>query len=98
MVTVASINLLKVVPCFTNLDPDVLELLLDSAREREFAKGEIILQEGDPCPGLFIIRSGSVKLYRTSLHGDEQIMRVVHSGGCFECAPLFDKGPNPVSA
>ncbi len=54
--------------------------------------------EGEPCSGLFVVKSGSVKLYRTSLSGDEQIMRVVHPGGCFECAPLFDRGPNPVSA
>ena len=98
MVIVASLNLLKSVPCFAGLNADALGVLLDSARERDFAKGEFLLQEGDPCPGLFVLKSGSVKLYRTSLTGDEQIMRVVHSGGCFECAPLFDKGPNPVSA
>ena len=93
-----SVNLLKSVPCFTSLNSEALGLLLDSARERAFAKGELMLQEGDPCPGLFVIRSGSVKLYRTSLAGDEQIMRVASAGGCFECAPLFDKGPNPISA
>jgi CRP/FNR family transcriptional regulator len=98
MTTSASANLLKSIPCFTNLNPEVLELLLDSSRKRNFAKGEFMLQEGDTCPGLFIIRSGSVKLFRTSPAGDEQIMRLVGAGGCFECAPLFDRGPNPVSA
>jgi CRP/FNR family transcriptional regulator len=93
-----SVNLLKSVACFTTLDTEVLEWLLDSARERSFARGEVMLQEGDPCTGLFVVQSGSVKLYRTSSAGDEQIMRVVGAGGCFECAPLFDKGPNPVSA
>lgn len=93
-----SVNLLKSVACFAALNTEVSELLLDLARERNFAKGEVMLQEGDPCPGMFVVRSGSVKLYRTSSAGDEQIMRIVGAGGCFECAPLFDKGPNPLSA
>ncbi len=93
-----SVDLLKSVACFTGLNSEARGLLLDLARERNFARGEVMLQEGDPCPGMFVIRSGSVKLYRTSSAGDEQIMRVVGAGGCFECAPLFDKGPNPLSA
>jgi CRP-like cAMP-binding protein len=92
------VNPLKSVACFATLNSEVVERLTGLARERDFAKGEFILHEGDPCPGLFVIRSGSVKLYRTSLAGNEQIMRIVGAGGCFECAPLFDKGPNPVSA
>ncbi len=93
-----SVNLLKSVACFAALNTEILECLLVSVKDRSFAKGEVILQEGESCPGLFVIRSGSVKLYRTSWSGDEQIMRVVVTGDCFECAPLFDKGPNPVSA
>ncbi|MBI2869842.1 MAG: Crp/Fnr family transcriptional regulator [Chloroflexi bacterium] len=67
-------------------------------RETVCARGDVIFLEGEPCPGLFIIRSGRVKLYRSSPDGDEHIVRVLGSGGCFECAPLFDGGPNPVSA
>ncbi|MDP2731196.1 MAG: Crp/Fnr family transcriptional regulator [Dehalococcoidales bacterium] len=98
MTLIAPVNLLKSIPCFAGLNADVLDMLLGSARERYFSKGELLLQEGDPCPGLFVLQSGSVKLYRASLTGEEQIMRVIRPGGCFECAPLFDKGPNPVSA
>lgn len=98
MATSPLANLVKSIPCFAGLNPAALALLLEYARERSFARGELMLQEGDPCPGLFIIRVGSVKLFRTSPAGNEQIMRVVGPGGCFECAPLFDRGPNPVSA
>ena len=96
--TSTAVNLLKSTACFATLKTEILEWLLDSARERNFARGEVILQEGEPCPGLFVVQSGLVKLYRTSSAGGEQIMRIVGAGGCFECTPLFDKGPNPVSA
>ncbi|MBI3930706.1 MAG: Crp/Fnr family transcriptional regulator [Chloroflexi bacterium] len=98
MIDITATHLLKSIPCFNSFNSEVLERLLGSAREQSFAKEETILLEGDPCPGLFVVKSGLVKLYRTSLRGDEQIMRVVSPGGCFECAPLFDGGPNPVSA
>lgn len=98
MTVSSSLNLLKSIPCFTNLNPNALEQLLKTVRDRYFTKDEMILRESEPCPGLFILKKGSVRLYRTSLAGNEQIMRVVRAGGCFECAPLFDHGPNPVSA
>ncbi|MBI4303278.1 MAG: Crp/Fnr family transcriptional regulator [Chloroflexi bacterium] len=94
----SSLELLKKIPCFAGLSPELMELMSGGVEKVTFAKGELILMEGEPCPGLFIVQSGSVKLYRSSLEGDEQIVRIVHRGGCFECAPLFDKGPNPVSA
>lgn len=90
--------MLKCLPCFAGLSPEALEYLEGNVQELSFAKGEIIILEGEPCPGLFVVQSGSVKLYRASRDGDEQIVRIVHRGGCFECAPLFDKGTNPVSA
>ncbi len=98
MVNTASLNLVKSIPCFVNLSTEAFELLLDSAREQPFIKGATVLLEGEPCPGLFLVKSGTVKLYRISRGGDEQIMRIVYPGGCFECAPLFDRGSNPVSA
>ncbi len=98
MIDITATAILKSVPCFSGLSPEVLKQLLASARELSFVKGETILLEGESCPGMFVVKSGSVKLYRISRGGDEQIMRIAYPGGCFECAPLFDRGPNPVSA
>ena len=98
MVINDSLGLLASVPCFVRLSPKAMQCLLDSVNEQSFVKGESILLEGERCPGLFIVKSGAVTLYRSSPEGEEQIVRIVRRGGCFECAPLFDQGPNPVSA
>ena len=98
MTTSNALDVLESVPCFASLSPEAKEWLLNYVVERSFAKGEVIILEGDPCPGVFVVKSGSVKLYRVSSEGEEQIVRMVHRGGCFECAPIFDKGPNPMSA
>ncbi len=98
MSTATPSNFLKSIPCFANLSPEATECLLGSVKEQSFAKGELIMLEGEPCPGLFVVKSGTIKLYRSSPEGEEQIVSIVGGEGCFECAPLFDGGPNPVSA
>ncbi|MBI2854617.1 MAG: Crp/Fnr family transcriptional regulator [Chloroflexi bacterium] len=91
-------NPLASIPCFSSLDGDASRVVMVSLQETPYRKEEVIFFEGDPCPGLFIVKSGRVKLYRSSPNGDEHIVRVLGPSGCFECAPLFDGGPNPVSA
>lgn len=98
MTITTPLHLLKSIPCFADLSAETMEWLLGFVKEQSFNKGEIILLEGDPCPGLFVVKTGAIKLYRSSPTGDEQIMRIVHPSGCFECTPLFDGGPNPLSA
>lgn len=66
--------------------------------EHNFGKGEFIIWEGEPSPGLFVVKSGSVKLFRSSPTMKEQIVSIVRPGECFECVSLFDHGPAPVSA
>ncbi|HEY83277.1 MAG TPA: Crp/Fnr family transcriptional regulator [Dehalococcoidia bacterium] len=91
-------DLLESLPCFAGLGPEAIEWLLSCAKELSFGKGEIIILQGEKCPGLFLVKSGSVKLFRASPQGEEQIMYIVRRGGCFECVPLFDGGPSPVTA
>lgn len=91
-------NPFKRLACFGGLTADVAESLRHYLRDKSYSRGEVIFVEGEPCPGLFVVKSGAVKLYKTSIGGEEHIVKIVRQGGCFECAPLFDKGPNPVSA
>lgn len=89
---------LSCIPCFGSLAADETEWLQSAFREQSYEKGEIVFVEGEPCPGLFVVKTGSVKLYRTSPEGEEHYVGMIRQAGCFECAPLFDKGSNPVSA
>lgn len=93
-----SVASLKLIPCLASLSPEAAEYLQGTAKELSFNKDETIILEGEPCPGLFVVNSGVVKLYRVSTKGEERIVRIIRRGGCFECVPLFDGGSNPVSA
>jgi len=98
MLTPATVNPLDSIPCFARLDPGTSKKVQQSLQLQAFSKGEVIILEGERCPGLYVVKSGSVKLYRSSPEGGEHIVRLINRSACFECAPLFDHGPNPTSA
>jgi CRP/FNR family transcriptional regulator len=83
---------------FSTLENEVLDELSLGMRLERFERGEVLFWEGDPCAGLYIIRGGSVKLFKTSLHGRELIIRVIEEGTTFNEVPVFDRGQNPVNA
>ncbi|MDD4003693.1 MAG: Crp/Fnr family transcriptional regulator [Elusimicrobiaceae bacterium] len=45
-----------------------------------FADGEYLFNEGEPPPGLFIVCTGRVKIYKTSASGQQLISRIEHTG------------------
>lgn len=57
-----------------------LEILYKHMSEKIYEKGEIIFREGAVPGGIFFIRSGKVKKYKTDKSGREQIIYVANSG------------------
>ena len=54
----ASVDMLKKVPLFADLDAKELEQISASMRERRFAAGDTVTEEGAGGAGFFIIESG----------------------------------------
>lgn len=82
---------------FTNLNTEILAYLSQGTYLRRYERGETLFWEGDPCAGLHIIRTGSVKLFKTSPQGRELIVKVFEEGATFNEVPVFDHGQNPVN-
>ncbi len=94
----ASLETLRRVALFADLDDAELEFLARRAIARECAAGEMIFSEGEPCRGLYAIRSGQVKVFKTSPDGREQVLLIASPGGTVAELPVFDGGPYPASA
>jgi CRP/FNR family transcriptional regulator, cyclic AMP receptor protein len=94
----ALIDVLRQVPYFAELEPDLLKGLAAQVRERKLEAGELILMDGDPCEGLYVVISGRVKVFKLSAEGKEQVLRILGPGRTFNDVPVFDGGPNPGSA
>jgi CRP/FNR family transcriptional regulator len=72
----------------------VKSLLVD----KEVATGEILFLEGEPCQGIYFMKQGSIKVFKTSPEGKEQVLKIMRPGDSFNDVPAFDEGPNPASA
>jgi CRP/FNR family transcriptional regulator len=83
----ASIRSLRDVPFFKGLGDPELEAVRGCLRERSFEKGQTLFSEGDACERIFFVKSGRVKLYRTSSAGREQILEVLEPGDTCACNP-----------
>ena len=84
-------------PYFKELREASLRELASSMSLRKFERGETVFWEADPCLGLYIIHSGSVKLFRVSPSGRQHIIRILEAGETCNEVPVFDGGPNPVN-
>jgi len=65
---------------FTDLSAGQLEAFKDVVVFMPYKRREVILLEGDECRGLHIIRTGRVKLIRSSPTGKEQIIKILNPG------------------
>jgi len=82
---------------FEGLDESLLKQVAAHMQMREYARGEALFWEGDPCAGLHIIEQGFVKLYRLSPQGRQYIVRVLQEGDTCNEVPTFDGCTNPVN-
>ncbi|MBN2149396.1 MAG: Crp/Fnr family transcriptional regulator [Anaerolineales bacterium] len=92
------LSALRECPYFHNLDAQILVLLAAEMRLARFERGEILFWQDEECPGLHIIRSGQVKLYKISPAGREFIIRIIQDGATFNEVPVFDHGHNALNA
>ncbi|HLQ31208.1 MAG TPA: Crp/Fnr family transcriptional regulator [Chloroflexota bacterium] len=94
----APLELLRGVSYFRPLpEPDLLRLQ-SRAIHQQFPRGRMIILENEPCPGIYLVESGRVKLFRTSPDGREQVLMLCGPGGAFNDVPVFDGGPNAAAA
>lgn len=94
------LELLRLCPYFAELSDDLLQQLSDVAIDRRFNAGEVIFFEGEGTgdASLHIVETGVVRIYKVSLEGREQVLRLMHSGDSFADVPAFDGGPYPANA
>ena len=84
----APVELLQNVRLFENVEKKELERISQSFKERTFAAGDVIAQEGSSGIGFFVIESGTAK----AKHGD-LVIGELGPGSSFGEVALIDEGP-----
>ncbi len=65
---------------FTGLNDAQLDAFKDVVIISSYKKREVVYLDGDECSGLYIIRTGRLKLVRSSSTGKEQIINILNPG------------------
>ncbi len=82
---------------FAELPESLLKEVSSYMQLREYQRGDVLFWEADPCDGLYIVETGSAKIYRLSPQGRQYIVRILQEGDTFAEVPAFDGGTNPVN-
>jgi CRP/FNR family transcriptional regulator/CRP/FNR family cyclic AMP-dependent transcriptional regulator len=91
-------QLLQRVPFLAALSEDDLRWLTERLRRRKYTRGDIIFQKDDPGQSLFIIESGSVRIYMPGTQGADLTLAVMGPGDFFGDQSLLDGRPRSASA
>ena len=89
---------LRKTPLLADLAEEELAYIAERAVARRFDPGQLIFSEGDPCPGLWVIETGRVRIFKSSSSGREQVLAIEGPGSSVAELPVFDGGKYPASA
>lgn len=81
------------VPIFAGLSGGEAEEIARIASTRSFQKSDSVYRVGDQGGTLFVLHTGSVKIYRLSINGKEQVLRVAEPGDFIGELSLFSSLP-----
>lgn len=72
--------------------------LIRMAVRREYQKGETIFREGDPAPGVFVVGSGLVRVFKLAPSGKEHVLHLAGPGMTFAEVAVLGNFPCPAFA
>ena len=91
-------ELLRDVTVLKDLPAADLKSLADASEVRKAARGAPMFSEGQPGEGLWVVRTGEVKLTKSGRDGREQILYLARPGKAIVEGIRFDQGLYPASA
>lgn len=98
-VTVRCVNCeIKECSVLKNCSTECLESISDSKHVHFFLKGQRILLEGNPSKGIYFIKSGKVKIYKSDVIGSEQILRFAKAGDMLGLSTINGDKDGKISA
>lgn len=79
----AAEDILKSCPFFAQVDQARRERLAQIARLRSYSKGQLIFRQGEPCPGVYIVSNGIVRVFKIAPNGKEHVLHILGPGNTF---------------
>jgi CRP/FNR family transcriptional regulator, dissimilatory nitrate respiration regulator len=68
---------------FARVETRGFQRLVAIARMCEFDKAELIFRENQECPGIYVVGSGLVRVFKTGANGKEHVLHMIGPGNTF---------------
>lgn len=94
----SSIELLRTVALFKDLDDGELERVAEVCHEQQFQPGEFIFHEGESGNRLYLIIEGDVRISREVPGSGEEALAVLKAGSLFGEMAVFDRSERSTDA
>lgn len=85
-------------PLLASLDEDERRRLLDRARRRTWARGDVLVNEGDPSDSLHLISAGRLAVQVSTAEGEHATINLLGRGDYFGELSLLEGRPRARSA
>jgi CRP/FNR family transcriptional regulator len=92
------IDVLSNCELFSAVEPAGFRRLATIGRLCQFRKGQVVFRENDPCPGVYVVGQGLVRVFKTASGGREHVLHMVGPGGSFAEVAAIGNFALPASA
>lgn len=89
---------IKDIGLFQGISAETIKELAGQAIYKKFKPGEMIIGETDPIKSFYVVISGQLKLYRSSVDGKEQTLQLLGPGDPFGLCTAFATDSFPANA
>lgn len=81
-----------------DVQPAALTRLRQMATLKSWPSHTMIFRQGQPCPGVFLVGTGLVRIFKTAPNGKEHVLHLVAPGGSFAEVAALGNFPCPAFA
>lgn len=98
MLTVSKILVLKKLPLFRDMTPDLLSCLAKITKERVVEKSHKIFEKGEDGTTMFVIVEGSVRIHDENKSSSSKALAILNEGHFFGELSILDNEKRSASA
>ncbi len=94
MSMLSNLDLIRRVPLFANLEPELAEVLAAAAEKRRYKRGESLVKQNTHSDALYVLLAGRARVLMTDPKGREVILATLHAGDYVGEMSLVDRNPH----